>query len=210
MAPELMAYDQKQHTSSPAAIDVYSFGITMYAVLAQQHPYRDGIFRNMSMWTLRDKIEEGSRPSVDADLATLPYGVIALMTACWNQDPDSRPHSFREICRELNECIEQVKSNAKPWGQGQADAVTHTSNPMFLKSSSTKGLLPKKLNQQHPMQHGHETSGSFRAGKVLSKQGSLRFTEGVQNDKKQNFETPQRALAAVPGQEEPETKRETL
>merc|ERR1711908_94292 len=92
MAPELLKDSEKSHGLSPALLDVYSFGLTMFAVLSQHHPYSgDAAFVDVSMWTLRDKIAAGERPTIGGNLEKAPHAAISLMKACWDGDPSKRP-----------------------------------------------------------------------------------------------------------------------
>jgi serine/threonine protein kinase len=152
MAPELMADEGKSSSTAAAPLDVYSFGITMYTIFAQKHPYKEPAYAELSFWTLRTKIVSGIRPTVEGALASAPYAAIDLMKRCWDSDPNARPASFRDICEVLLVCIGQEgkggddgKTENISWVQAQilkpvdADANENTLNPMFRKSSINSG-----------------------------------------------------------------------
>ena len=151
MAPELMKDERRGHATI-ALVDIYSFGLTVYSIFSQLHPYRDPAHGKLSMWTLRDKIVSGSRPSVDGVLDSAPYAAIALMAKCWDDDPDARPASFRDVCKVLVECIEQHaqaekqeehKLNVDATLQPPQVVDSGIANPIFQKSSSVRQLATK-------------------------------------------------------------------
>ena len=107
MAPELLIDNRKTTQIVPEAVDLYSFGVTMWACLSKEHPYRDDVMSRFSIWTLRDQIVAGDRPSLKYPvLSGAPYRAMELMQQCWDNEPSRRPVNFREVCQVLCKCIE--------------------------------------------------------------------------------------------------------
>lgn len=83
------------------------FRLTMFTVLSQKLPYREPQFARMNLFSIRDKITSGSRPTLGAEFDSAPYIAMVLMQRCWATDPNDRPASFRSICKALLVCVEQ-------------------------------------------------------------------------------------------------------
>ena len=88
MAPEMLTGEGDYSQ----AVDVYSYGILLYELVAQRRPFLD-----VSSFSLPDKVIEGLRPEVPSD-ATEP--LRSLMESCWATDPRDRP-SFKSIAATL-------------------------------------------------------------------------------------------------------------
>ena len=67
------------------AVDVYSFGILLWAVVTGEQPYAD--VENMFQLAMQ-VTQKGRRPTIPSDC---PARLAALMTACWHQKPLRRP-----------------------------------------------------------------------------------------------------------------------
>jgi len=94
MAPEVLTGSQ---TYAEAA-DVYSFGVMMCHVANNELPYtRDRRFE--SSYQFVQKVIAGMRPELKVDM---PSDYKKLMTACWDQDQESRP-AFCDISDMLED-----------------------------------------------------------------------------------------------------------
>lgn len=86
MAPEILRsspfYDEK--------VDVYSFAVMLWEMLAQKQPYGNMTQDQMVMAIL----EKGLRPEILPEYG--PPGLIDLIKVCWNEKPSERP-SFSQI-----------------------------------------------------------------------------------------------------------------
>ena len=92
IAPEIYAgqrYSQK--------VDVYSFGLMMWAGLALRTPHEDLNF----VYKIKRAVLNGDRPIVSpASARDAPDGYVPLMRECWAQDPIERP-AFNAIYDRL-------------------------------------------------------------------------------------------------------------
>jgi serine/threonine protein kinase len=118
MAPELMC--EGAQTKYSKSIDVYSFGIMLWAIIAQARPYSSATFKRMGIWKLRQEIVEGTRPDSTGSnfpmVATAPWAVMRLVTACWEHEPAKRPGGFREICEALEASLGVIEeSESTEW-----------------------------------------------------------------------------------------------
>ena len=128
MAPELMSNDRNIE-GRPELVDVYSFGVLIFAVLAREKPYEMLVrTKRMNLWTLRSAIaDDNTRPDGEhakEKLDEAPQGVVELIRRCWAADPDERPSNFDEIIEELK------RSSSRGQGAG-VGAVESTANPML-------------------------------------------------------------------------------
>jgi hypothetical protein len=90
LAPEIIREEPYS-----AASDVYPYGIMLWEILTQQHPYEEFNFSFNS--DLEDAIKKGRRPTIPADCPAIYKN---LLEACWHDDPTKRP-SFSQIMHEL-------------------------------------------------------------------------------------------------------------
>ena len=101
MAPEVvlgMAYTEK--------VDVYSFGILIWTLARNKHPYR-----GFTMGEHRLKvIQNGERPKLEPGW---PSDFRDLLVACWHQNSRSRPN-FSIISAELARMIEIIRPSSNP------------------------------------------------------------------------------------------------
>ena len=91
MAPEEIADDGKGFDFK---VDVYSFGMTMYSILAAQFPWfpaRD--------FQIQRSVSARERPEIPEGISR-PYR--ELIEDCWHHDPKARP-TFSDIVRRLGE-----------------------------------------------------------------------------------------------------------
>lgn len=90
-APEIIRNIGGSYTEK---VDVYSFGIVMWEMVARREPYQGQKGVQVAF-----AAAEGMRPEVPA---TCPENYAGLMQRCWANDPEERP-SFKEILTELFE-----------------------------------------------------------------------------------------------------------
>jgi serine/threonine protein kinase len=84
--------------------DVYSFGITLWAMWTGTMPYEDTSLGLANQYQLGIAVVRGVRPTaIRDDNSAFATGLQSLMRDCWQDDPTKRP-SFQDIRRELK-CI---------------------------------------------------------------------------------------------------------
>jgi serine/threonine protein kinase len=86
-----MAPEQISTTTYDHKVDVYSYGMVLYEMLAERLP-----FQGEDPVSVAQKVLRGIRP----DLHEAHPQVAALIRMCWNQDPDKRP-DFAVIYKEM-------------------------------------------------------------------------------------------------------------
>jgi serine/threonine protein kinase len=100
--PRWLAPEVVQGGTATAAADVYSFGIVLWELLSLQLPWG-----RMAMWSIVGEVLAGKRLPVPPPEACPGFGsyapYVALLQACWAQQPEDRP-SFETICAQLG-CV---------------------------------------------------------------------------------------------------------
>jgi serine/threonine protein kinase len=91
MAPEIHRGEQYDW-----AVDVYAYGVLVYATIVGKEPYEGSTFPTAT--SLAIKVIGGLRPVIPDDVAAKWQ---TLMRQCWDNDPTHRPN-FEEICRLLS------------------------------------------------------------------------------------------------------------
>ena len=93
-----------QHYDTKA--DVYSFGISLFAIFTCQKPYGN-LFDNISnqflqMQKIVEAVTSGVRPG---PVPKEPPGVGELMESCWHGDPQERP-----TMKQVIDTISQIQN----------------------------------------------------------------------------------------------------
>ncbi|CAD7704965.1 unnamed protein product [Ostreobium quekettii] len=82
--------------------DIYSFGVVMYAIMAETQPYG----RNCTAAVVLDK-KVDEQPPCDLP-CTLPANLVKLMSECCSADPAKRPPSMDAVCTRLQSILEDL------------------------------------------------------------------------------------------------------
>lgn len=91
-APEM--FTDLQGSREPS-IDVYAFGMLMYAVATQSIP-----FEGVDPRVVSRIVEDGKRPEISSGMKQKHPNYVGLMVSCWAQDPQKRP-TFQDISKQL-------------------------------------------------------------------------------------------------------------
>merc|ERR1712166_1096490 len=110
MAPEM--FDERptlRDSDSGCAIDVYSYGMLMWAIWSREQPYHrlllTGEISNPYQIAMR-VTQQGLRPTLrfrdhpSMNIPDLPHDIEVLVESCWNADPSGRP-TFERILKIL-------------------------------------------------------------------------------------------------------------
>jgi serine/threonine protein kinase len=94
MAPELAT-----NTTYTGKVDVYAFGIMLFELATGKRAFAE--IRHLKPVQLVNQVINGARPKIPPEV---PAHVAALMTACWDADPDKRP-SFADMLRNSEQFL---------------------------------------------------------------------------------------------------------
>lgn len=94
MAPEL--FNDDNYTS---AVDVYSYGMTLYELVTQQIPFADK--KGLTRMKLMRMVVSGERPSIPGSCSE---GVAKIIRECWDSDPAKRP-TMKQIMNRSSELV---------------------------------------------------------------------------------------------------------
>lgn len=128
MAPEMI-----KHKSYGRKVDVYSFGLILWEMVAGAIPYEDMIPIQAAFAVVNKNL----RPAIPEDC---PPAMRALIEQCWSLQPDKRPEFWHIV-----KVLEQFDSSLAPDG-----TLKLVRNPTF--QDHKKGLLHwiQKLGPVHP------------------------------------------------------------
>merc|ERR1711871_1234535 len=111
MAPELILSTKSNRLGMPAEnsgqkqdlkygeeVDVYSFGVITFEIIALREPFHDCNF----IGEVAARVERGERPQMgDADAPPMELlDIPNIMNECWTQDPELRP-TFESVRNRL-------------------------------------------------------------------------------------------------------------
>eukprot|EP00937_MAST-01D_sp_MAST-1D-sp2_P001029 g1029.t1 len=98
MAPELIVSNLDTRLHFSLTIDVFSFGVLLWALWCNKNPYADELkLYRLNSFTLLERIATGMRPIVPP---TCPRKLHDVICRCWQQAPGDRP-SFQELAQQL-------------------------------------------------------------------------------------------------------------
>ena len=130
MAPEIMMEPTAKYGNS---IDVYSFGMLLWAMCARAKPYAD---QNVILLRLCVKIHQGFRPTIPK---TMSKELRRLIESCWAVDPNARP-SFQQVMVKLNQ--KNAVTMFEPHSTEASIAEEEEANS-GLQSCSVSSSMPK-------------------------------------------------------------------
>lgn len=84
MAPEMI--DEQPYSCS---LDMYSYGIVLFELAAEEHAWRDA-----NVWSLPSLVMRGDRPILPP---TTPPKWAVLARACWSANPQDRPTALQVL-----------------------------------------------------------------------------------------------------------------
>ncbi|KAJ3019279.1 UNVERIFIED_CONTAM: hypothetical protein HDU68_010734 [Siphonaria sp. JEL0065] len=90
------SFARRYHADKPH--DVYSFGMTMFEVLAEIRPFND----TLNEFSIPAFVMAGERPDSEPDKIPDDSWQWRLIQRCWKQEPSQRP-TFAEIVEELQQ-----------------------------------------------------------------------------------------------------------
>ncbi|CAN9511368.1 unnamed protein product [Ophioblennius macclurei] len=165
-----------QRSSPPGTcFDVYSFGIVIWEILAQQKPYV-----GCSLTTVLLQVSEGKRPCEKMIPDQRPSEceqMIVEMKHCWNQDPRKRP-PFSEMVRRT-EALSEIMKIPGPM-RSHDDNVRQKSDQLLLTSPEPEISLHERLGFSSDEQHGKD-------GGLLSMLSKKDFSSFRQSLKKEHI-----------------------
>jgi serine/threonine protein kinase len=141
MPPELIRFDLVERTTAAGAMmDVYSFGLMLWAIMTREKPFMKTIAKHrFDLWGLANHILNGGRPDVAENKvlhrapAGVAIGAVLLITECWHGDPEKRP-GFDEIQDRLGRVLKAITADGST-----LPAPIFVSNPMQPEAFSHRG-----------------------------------------------------------------------
>jgi mitogen-activated protein kinase kinase kinase 7 len=88
----------KKDSTYTEQVDVYSFGIVAWELVAKEQPFKNIGFSHLIVKAVLAE----ERPIIPE---TCPKWFATLITKCWSQDPDQRP-SFSDLTEELEQQLQ--------------------------------------------------------------------------------------------------------
>jgi mitogen-activated protein kinase kinase kinase 11 len=134
-APELISTCAHGRAEGGLAMDVYAFGMVLWALQARCVPWRHDPAQCLTRWQIETKVVAGERPPMPA---ATPPAMVALIRQCWAQRPEDRPE-FGTVCAAL-EIIEAQVHQAQLAGAG-----TGAGTSAAAASPTPKDELPEAL-----------------------------------------------------------------
>lgn len=101
-SPYYMAPEQIRQEPVDRRADVFSLGVVLYELLADQKPFRGGTLSEITKAVL-----EHEPPRADEVVPTVPAALAEIAARAMEKDPDHRYRSARSLSRELRHWLEE-------------------------------------------------------------------------------------------------------
>lgn len=182
MAPEQFTSDEYG-----PKVDVYAFGLTMFAILSGNPPFVTGPWAGKHVMN----VIAGMRPSLD----TVPEQYHQLIKACWSGEPSDRP-DFKRIVKELGQEKYLLDVDVDQFKDYQARIapealVSETSKKTALES------IKRRAGQAPPPSSTYVLRASAEKGDIdamYRMAARLKNGDGVDKDEAKAFEYFQKAF----------------
>lgn len=86
--------------------DIFAFGIIMYELIADEHPFAASSTTEITAKILRDTPTDLLRKR-----SNIPYDLNRIVSRCLAKKPDRRFQTARDVCNELEELSEELQQN---------------------------------------------------------------------------------------------------
>jgi len=117
-----MAPEQLLGQEINSLVDIFAFGVVMYEMITEEHPFTAPSISETSARILRD-----TPTNLSSKRANVPYDLSRIISRCLNKKPDKRFQTAQDVCNELEELSHQMKN----------DIVVNVSNHGVIKSTPT-------------------------------------------------------------------------
>lgn len=164
MAPEV--FKGKKYN---VKCDVYSFGITLWEMVARKRPFGD----ESSSYTILWKACSGHRPPIISDPGCHPV-IMDLITYCWAEDPDVRP-AMREVLEVLTELTKAYPNGKDPLGTVENAAASEI---VRINLDDAEADVPTTMANDAGY-HSGQTNTLIAPQPCVSDDGHLRFLESL-------------------------------
>ena len=141
IAPEVFSMGGSARYNEKA--DIFSFGMLLYQIISRKGPYYE-----LSDDKIHLAVQKGERPKLPKDSrATMAYHYLSqVMEACWEGDPQERPHTesiLKYICLSSTQSVMSVIHTRRNSSLRQAHVIKtqcHRHNDVWVCSDGNDGL----------------------------------------------------------------------
>lgn len=106
-SPAYLSPEQILNNGVTAQTDIYTLGVTLYEVLACEHPYPDSTSTRLMLNHVRDPL-----PSITLKRPDLPASIDAVLQRATHKDPDERYPDVMSMADEFRQIAESATASA--------------------------------------------------------------------------------------------------
>lgn len=176
-----MAPEQLLGQEISARVDIFAFGIILYELITEEHPFEAPSVSEISASILRD-----TPTDLYSKRSNVPYDLKRIVNRCLAKKPEKRFQTARDVCNELEELSNELKQDAAiiVTGQGPMKADTTLREESFVITTD----LVRRLSLKDPRMIGSQLVYTDNG---VSSDALIVYLHGIGNDHRQFSEVLQ-------------------
>ncbi|HKW82958.1 MAG TPA: serine/threonine-protein kinase, partial [Burkholderiaceae bacterium] len=131
-SPYYMSPEQSRHESVDRRADVFSLGVVLYELLADQKP-----FRGNTLEEITEAVRNHEPPQADKIDPNIPQALALIAARAMEKNPEHRYRSARAFSRELRHWLDENPASS----DGEVEASTRSTQRWIWGGVAAAGLL---------------------------------------------------------------------
>ena len=144
-----MAPEQLLGQELDTRVDIFAFGVILYELITNEHPFAAQSIPEISSSILRD-----TPTDLHSKRSNVPYDLGRIVSRCLTKKPDKRFQTARDVCNELEELSNELKQDKAITGTG--DGVSMQGTVLTEEAFVLTTDLVRQLSHQDPRMIGSQ------------------------------------------------------
>lgn len=170
-----MAPEQLLGQELDTRVDIFAFGVILYELITNEHPFAAQSIPEISTSILRD-----TPADLHSKRSNVPYDLGRIVSRCLTKKPDKRFQTARDVCNELEELSNELKQDKAITGTG--DGVSRQGIVLTEEAFVLTTDLVRQLSHQDPRMIGSQL---VYMDNGVSSDTLIVYLHGIGNDHRQ-------------------------